>query len=534
MTVRIFVAFCLSAMALGQAASDSAKPPATASAAESPNDAIASAQALLTKGKFEDAAAAFKTIVAKNPSSVEAQVGLVRSLLRAHQLDEAQDAGKNAVAAVPSSALLHAVMGDVAFRAGRFGEAESEYRTALKLDSNSARGMFGMARMFDLVSMHKSAKAALAKAHELDPGDKQIDEQWVSSLPRVQRLDVMKKRVGDHPSDREANRINLLTAMVQKKPWVLTSGVKPAEIKMTLVGNKLAGAYDINRNGPVNIGKGYGVSVKFNDRASADLLLDTGAEGIVIGSKLAEKAGVVKIADSYFGGIGDKGPVEGYVGWVDKIKIGDVEFRDCIVEVSNRSNVIDEAGLIGTAVFDKFLITLDFRERKLLLATLPKNPAAAPPQEADDEAPQDRYIAPEIQSYTRVFVLGDHLFVPVVVSDKATGNFMVDTGADINSMSPRLAAQVTKASDDHEQVVKGVSGKVAQVLTGQKAILQIAKIRIESHDLPVFATDNQSNAFGTEIAGFIGIRTLSQMKLTIDYRDGLINLEVYEFKKARE
>jgi hypothetical protein len=66
------------------------------------------------------------------------------------------------------------------------------------------------------------------------------------------------------------------------------------------------------------------------------------------------------------------------------------------------------------------------------------------------------------------------------------------------------------------------------------SILQIAKIRIESRDLPVFATDNQSNAFGTEIAGFIGIRTLSQMKLTIDYRDGLINLEVYEFKKARE
>jgi hypothetical protein len=25
-----------------------------------------------------------------------------------------------------------------------------------------------------------------------------------------------------------------------------------------------------------------------------------------------------------------------------------------------------------------------------------------------------------------------------------------------------------------------------------------------------------------------------QMKMTIDYRDGLVNLEVYEFRKARE
>jgi hypothetical protein len=32
----------------------------------------------------------------------------------------------------------------------------------------------------------------------------------------------------------------------------------------------------------------------------------------------------------------------------------------------------------------------------------------------------------------------------------------------------------------------------------------------------------------------IGIKVLVQMKMTIDYRDGLVNLEVYEFKKARE
>jgi hypothetical protein len=72
------------------------------------------------------------------------------------------------------------------------------------------------------------------------------------------------------------------------------------------------------------------------------------------------------------------------------------------------------------------------------------------------------------------------------------------------------------------------------VLTGKKAVLQFAKMRIESHDLPVFNIDSISNSEGTEIAGFIGIRTLVQMKMTIDYRDGLINLQVYDFQKARE
>jgi hypothetical protein len=59
-------------------------------------------------------------------------------------------------------------------------------------------------------------------------------------------------------------------------------------------------------------------------------------------------------------------------------------------------------------------------------------------------------------------------------------------------------------------------------------------MRIESHELPVFSNDQISNAEGTEIAGFIGIRTLVQMKMTIDYRDGLVDLSVYDFRKARE
>lgn len=97
-----------------------------------------------------------------------------------------------------------------------------------------------------------------------------------------------------------------------------------------------------------------------------------------------------------------------------------------------------------------------------------------------------------------------------------------------------MAEQVTKASAQGDFIIKGVSGKVQQAMTGDKAILQFAKMRIESHDMPVFPTDGFSDFNGTEISGFIGIKTLVQMKMSIDYRDGLVNLEVYEFKKARE
>jgi len=536
MMTRLVCVICLSVAAWGQAAGTTGNtkpttpPVATVISSPNANNPLASAQELFSKGEYQQAATAFKAIVEKTADSAEAQAGLVRSLLQARKFDEANDAAKKAIAAIPSSALVQAAAGDVFFRAGKLGEAEAAYRAAVKADSNSARGLFGIGRIYDMVSMHKHARDIFTRAHELDPADDQIYEEWLDLLTPGEQLEAVKKRAGEHPKDVEAERLKYLNAISGKKPWAMSTEVKPMEIKVYPYGKEQTGVYDINRSGPITISKGYGLQVKFNNRASAVLLLDTGASGIIIGNKLAEKAGAVKIADTFIGGIGDKGPIRSYLAWIDNINIGGLQFHDCVVVVSSKNDVADEAGLIGADVFDKFLVTLDFRNWRVLLAPLPRNPSAP----ADDAVAQDRYIAPEMQSFTKFYRFGHDIVVPVVVNDKAVGNFILDTGADLNTMSPEFAAQVTKARDDHDYVMKGVSGKVSEVLTGQKAILQVAGMRIESHDLPVFSTYGASASTGTEIAGFIGIRTLVQMKMTIDYRDGLVKLEVYEFKKARE
>jgi tetratricopeptide (TPR) repeat protein len=530
MKPRFLLFFVLALPLAAQNVADNSKPPVPAPEAGAAKmvEPLNAARALLNKREFTAAAVAFRSILDKEPSSADAHAGLVLSLLHAQQLDEARNAAAKALVAAPSAAVVHAAAGDVAFRDGKFGDSESEYRAAIKLDPNCARGHFGMAKMYEMVSMNKRARDTYIKAHQLDPSDEQITDMWVESLPYAEALEAVKKSGGDHPGD-EANRIALLSAAAKKKSWVLASEIKPAELKLMPYGKELTGVYDANRSGPMNISKGYGLQIKFNDRASAVLLLDTGAGGITIGRKLAEKAGAVKIANTRIGGIGDKGSVESYVAWIDKITIGSVEFHDCVVVVSSKNDIADEAGLVGPDIFAKFLITLDFREQKMLLAPLPKNP-----NPTDDERFQDRYVAPEMQSFTKFYSFGHDIVVPVMVNDKATGNFIIDTGADLNSLSPEFAAQVTKASADGDFSMHGVSGKVEKVLTGKKAVLQFAKMRIESHDLPVFTTTRISNYEGTEIAGFIGIRTLVQMKMTLDYRDGLINLEVYEFRKARE
>src|SRR5882724_785970 len=531
MKLRFLLAICLAASAAAQTTADNVKPaPPVAPSAVAPsavNEPLLSARALMKKGQLKDAAAAFKALVEKDPTLADAHAGLIRCLLRSNQLDDADFAGTRALAALPSSALVHASVGDVACRAGNFGDGEKEYRAALKIDTNSARAVYGMWRMLQMVSMNKRAKENYARAHHLDPEDSQITRYWIETLSSADRLEEIKKLDGD--PDEKANTNRYFAALAEKKPWVLAGEIKPMEIKMPQYGRNVVDVYDVDRS-PKTISKGYGLQVKFNDRAGAVLLLDTGAGGISIGRKLAERAGAIKIADSRLGGIGDKGDVESYEAWIDKINIGGLEFRNCVVTVSSKNNVADEAGLIGTDVFDKFLITLDFHEQRMLLAPLPPNPSGA---SVDDEW-QDRYISPQMQGFTKFYRFGHDMVVPVIVNDKATGNFVLDTGAELTTMSKKLALQVTKATAEDDYRIQGVSGHVQQVLTGQKAILQFAKMRIESHDLPVFSWDNTSASEGTVIAGFIGIRVLAQMKMTIDYRDGLVSLEVYEFKKARE
>lgn len=531
MRLCILLLTCISAIGLAQnpSTADNKAPSSasTDSAGNATTEALVSARTLLAKGKFEEASAAFQALVDKDPKSAEAQVGLIRSLYRDDKLDEAEAAAKNAIGVLPDSALIQATTGDLDFREGKFADAEAAYRASLKLDPHSARGLFGMGRMFQMVSMPKMAKVALTHAHQADPNDSQIYDQWLRTLPYAEQLETLKKAVGDHPTEREQQHLQFLSDAVQKKPWAVATPIQATEIKMAPYGREQEYVFRANGQGAIPKSKGFGLEVKFNDRASSVLLLDTGAGGITIGRKLGEKAGVVKIGDTYISGIGDQGPVESYFGWVDKITIGSLEFRNCIVRVSSKSDVADEAGLIGGDVFEKFLITLDFKERRMLLAPLPKNPNAT----ADDGAPQDRYISPEMQSFTKIWRFGHHLVIPVVVSDKATGNFILDTGADSNMISPRLAQQITKLRAEGEKV-KGISG-TAHVQTGDKAILQFGKVRVRSDDLAAFAL-HLSSPDGTEYAGLIGIKTLVQMKFTIDYRDGLVNFEPYEFKPARE
>jgi predicted aspartyl protease len=269
------------------------------------------------------------------------------------------------------------------------------------------------------------------------------------------------------------------------------------------------------------------LKVKFND-ATGRLLLDTGASGIVLNNKIAERAGIQRIVEQKFGGIGDKGEAGGYIGYADSIRIGDLEFQNCYVDVVDRERSTGEDGFIGADVFAHFLVDIDFPNAKFKLSELPKLPDEPTEAVALDTSaasvyhPHDRYVAPEMQSYTKIYRFGHMLLIPTSVNEHPAKLFLIDTGAFDNTITPDAARESTKIYSDANMRVRGISGQVKDVYMAEDVTLAFAHYK-QKKTIVAFDLTNISNSAGTEVSGTLGFGMLYLLDIKIDYRDGLVD-----------
>jgi tetratricopeptide (TPR) repeat protein len=465
----------------------------------------AAARLLFRQAEFHDAAAAYQKMIARQPSA-ELYAGLVQSFLKLDDVKSAEEASRRDLESFPQSALAHATRGDVYFRRGLFPEAENEYKTALNIDETCARAWLGQGKMDAVLARRRRAKEAVAKAHEIDPDDGDALYEWAIRQPYPENVTALEKHLSEFRSDpeeegHERDHLELLRALAGRKVWILSPEVTRSEMKL----ESLTEAPGL----PV---RGYGLRVSFNDRAAATLLLDTGASGVTITRKFAEKIGAHKLSEQALEGVGKGGAAHGYQAWVDKVVIGDLQFHDCFVHVAPNA-VAGVDGLIGTDVFAKFLVTVDFPARKLRL-----EPLFAPAAAADNDPPA------EAQAFSQVFGFGHFLLLRTQAGDKASGLFVIDTGGNVSSISPELAKQLSQMRLLNAPVM-GMSGSANSIFIADNVTLQFGHLRRRDQRLITVDLHSVSKDLGTEISGQIGFNTLENMRLVIDYRDGLVGFE---------
>jgi tetratricopeptide (TPR) repeat protein len=519
---------------------------------DAPHTVLGEAMLLDRKGDFDRAITKYQQYLQQEPKSPAAYAGLTRCYLKKKDVAQAYNAVQKGLD-VADAWPLRVALGEVYFRQGKIPEAETEWVQVINSGHQAARAYMGIARVRWAIQMNKSAKTMIEKAHELDPNDEDIRKLWIGTLPRGERIKYYESYLSDSSNRDPEERGNL-----ERYLSYLKGRAKQTRSPCRLVSNVRSTTTPLVRLllDPTHL-RGYGLSVDLNG-THTNIMLDTGASGIVVKRGTAERAGITKLVESKLWGVGDRGNKGSFVGIAKSIRIGELEFQDCPVQVMEDRSVAGEDGLIGADIFEDFLVEVDFPKEQLKLSELPKRPGQSEQQVAlkdeDDDSddaessdttatstdvsgrktvttpaisgPQDRYIAPEMQSYTRVYRFGHDLLVPTRVGDVPGMLFVMDTGAMSNSISPAAARQVTKVHGDSDTIIKGLNGSVKNVFSANKAVLQFGHVRQENQDMTAFDMTRMSEGEGTEISGFLGFVALRWLDIKIDYRDALVDFQL--------
>jgi tetratricopeptide (TPR) repeat protein len=499
-----------------------------ASPAPPAQEPLTIAEQFYRAGKLDAAVDKYNEIVKSDPKSALGYAGLVRVYLKQKKPAEAYGAADKAVELAPTLDAVRVARAEAYFRQGRIAEAEKEFTALIKAGTKEPRAYLGLSRVYKAASYYHHAQLAIDHAYELDPKDPDISRERIGYLSPAERLKALQAYLSADTDDDSEELQNLERQLVILQDQATQSRHSCRQAtKITTTETKLERLlYNLNTI------REYGLRVGLNGTASK-LMLDTGAGGILVDRKVAEKAGIKRVVQSDVTGVGDKGPAGGYLGYADSITVGELEFRDCYVRVIDRSSVVGDDGLIGGDFFSNFLVDIDFPGEKLKLSLLPARPddhptdaAAGQPRPASQARQwHDRYIAPEMQSFSPVLRFGHALLIPTSVNGSAAELFMIDTGAFANSISPAAAKEVTKVSSDPRAKVKGISGSVNEVFRASELTIKFAQLKQTIQDVISFDTTNTSNSIGTEVSGFLGFAMLRLLEIKIDYRDGLIDFE---------
>jgi tetratricopeptide (TPR) repeat protein len=529
------------------------------------DSALAAADELYRLRKFTEAQNAYQALLKSDPKLDSAQAGLVRSMVGRQKTDEALDTIDAALAAKPNSAILTATKGDVQFRRGEMAEAEALYHAALKLDPTEVRAHLGLSRLYGAYSLQRKAYDHIKVAHDLSPDDFAVDVAWVNMLPKAQRVLAMQSYLVSHAvAEAETKALAPYLTFLKNSadelihPCRLSSKTDETETKLEPV-------FAPRASHP----RGIGLSARINEQ-DVQLQLDTGAPGILVNSQFADRAKLTRLAAAPVMGFGDRGSQRGYRAVAEHIRIGDLEFEDCVVTVADtppasRWSVPESFNLIGADVFERYLIDIDLAGMRLKLSPLPKRPedkvaptslssgveeqseegpggmlAEQPASDQDASAaaqtttlPKDRYVAPDMADWTRVFRFGHMLLVPTSVNDSKPKLFLLDTGAVGSMLSVRAGREVSKVYYEEHAHLQGMSGRVEKVYTSHSAALRFGHLEQKNKDIVTVDLSSMSLASGTEISGVLGYETLLLLDVKLDYRDGLVDFE-YDSKARKK
>jgi tetratricopeptide (TPR) repeat protein len=131
------------------------------------------ADVLFRQGRFEDAARQYREYVRRTPANADAFHNLGLALVRQNKLSEAVDAFAQAVSLQPANAAFHEDLGNALASLGRLDEAEARYRRALELAPRNVKIRNSLALALAAQGNMQEALAEFQRSLEIEPDNVQ-------------------------------------------------------------------------------------------------------------------------------------------------------------------------------------------------------------------------------------------------------------------------------------------------------------------------------------------------------------------------
>ncbi len=458
------------------------------------------ASSAYAKGQYSRAEDLYGQALAAAPGDLRLAAGLVQTLLHEGSVSQAAARVSKMMAVDPNSAVTLTAEAEVQLRQGEPWLALETLKAAVAQDKCYARGYLIRSRVLRIDSMYASERQEIESAYAIDPTDPDIRHAFLRVVSPAhdiaaihESLATMKDMDGEtrqKATDSMESMMPLLTENSQT--CKVLPGVESAVLPL------MPSYLD-----PKHI-EGYRLDVQLA-QTKARLLVDTAASGLYITRAMADQIGLKAEA----------GMPPGTVH-ADRVTIGPLEFRDCMVGVSETPFAGKGAGFIGTDMFASYLITLNLPQARLVLDPLPKLPGILP---------GDRMEAAELQGFSPVYHRQQYLMEPVMVNSKTRKLFILDTGIRFSTMTPEVAHSVSTTKVNFTNAVQTVTGATLQVFR-DSFDMQFANLSLgnQSHVLEFDPSAVAQNS-GMQVAGMLGFDMLHGLVLHLDYRDGLVKFE---------
>ena len=243
--------------------------------------------------------------------------------------------------------------------------------------------------------------------------------------------------------------------------------------------------------------------VRINGGHPLRLVLDSGAEFMVIGAKAAHSLGLSSGSEMELVGLGTRPAT---VGTAESVDVGPVSFRNCPVALVDGKVIEGADGVIPLAMFSDFRMRLDLPAKTLGLAPYP-----------------DEQGTP--LSSRRAGAETGFLVVGTLLNRKYRGYVVLDTGAYCNAISREVAGPLGRSPMLRDLPIGAGTGATTGQLVSGDARFEIAGQELVANDVVALDLLNLSRHCGVEVVGVLGFPALRPYILTIDYRNRMVKID---------